>query len=652
MRRTLLDARFGTLFQVQQQAGRVARSLRLLLLSCLLSQGAPSRGNEQPQRNIGDMTLEELSNLEVTSVSKKRERLSDAAASIAVITGEAIRRSGARSLPDALRLAPNLLVAQINATQYAISARGFNSSTANKLLVMIDGRTIYTPLYSGVFWDAQHVMLQDVDRIEVISGPGGTLWGANAVNGVINIITKKTDASTGNAFDAMAGNAGRTVALRHGAALDGERGGYRIYAQFEHWRHSERANGAAVQDAWQHAQMGFRTDLRDGPDQLTAQGDAYRGSAEQTAPGRVRLTGAHLLARWTRRHDDGAALRVQAYLDRTTRDVPGTYGEQLNTVDVDLQYTLAASDDQHTVLGGGYRVGANRVSNSAVLAFLPPERTLRWANLFVQQERALQPDLRLIMGIKAETNSYTGLEVLPSVKLAWKLPQERLLWAGLSRAVRAPSRLDVELYAPAKPPYFLAGNPDFRSEIATTLDIGWRANEGGAFNYAVTAFYSRYTQLRSFRVLPGGAYLFENQFRGRVSGLEGWGSYTVAPHWSLNAGMLLLNEHFSGPATSLASLGNDPHGQFSLGSRFNIGADKEFDLTLRRVGRLSTPQVPAYTALDAHFSWRISAAVEATLTGRNLTGARHQEFASGSAAQALSPIQMPRRVDVALTVRF
>lgn len=622
-------------------------------VACLFLVAGPVWSAQSEATALTTLSLEELGELRVTSVSKKEQRLADAAAAIYVITEDAIRRAGARTLPEALRLAPNLQVAQIDAKTYTITARGFNTgSTNNKLLVLIDGRTVYTPLYSGVFWEVQDVLLQDIDRIEVISGPGGTLWGANAVNGVINVISKKANSTVGALGYAMAGNTERALAIRHGGAFEGDGGAYRVYAKADQGRHTTRINGADGLDGWARWQLGFRSDWRWAHSDLTAQGDAYRSSGDQTPTGRQRNTGANLQLRWNQTLADGAALRLQSYLDRTTRDIPGTFSEQLNTLDFDVQYSMPGGGGQQTIWGGGYRVSDDHVGNTAALAFLPADRKLHWANLFVQHERSVLPNLSMSVGAKAETNDYTGLEFLPSLKLAWKPSDPQLLWVGLSRAVRAPSRIDTDFYVPGKPPYQLAGGPDFKSEIANTLELGWRAQQGQALSYSVVLSHSEYDRLRSLDMQPGRAIVFRNQVSGGVDALEAWASYQVSSAWSLDASAVLLHERFSGANLASSSPGNDPRARWTLGSRWNIDDNQYLDVRLRHVGKLPSPAIPAYTAVDAHFGWRVSKAVELSVSGRNLFDPRHREFAPSSAAQRANPVLLERALDIAVTVRF
>src|SRR5881392_810469 len=320
--------------------------LQLPRLGTLLSiaaacAAAPLAQAKSLAAKLSTLSLEELSNIEITSVSKRAERLSDAPTSVFVITGDDIRRSGATSLPEALRLAPNLEVARVDSRQYAISARGFNNTIANKLLVLIDGRTVYTPLFSGVFWDAQDTLLEDVDRIEVISGPGTTLWGANAVNGVINVITRRAAETQGALLVAGAGNLERGAAARQGGKL-GADGAFRVYGKISDRDQTSRADGTSAHDSWDSGQVGFRADWGTAAGAFTLQGDAYRGTIDQAAAGDIRISGGNLLGRWARQLSGGDRVQAQAYFDNTGREIPGTFEERLNIFDVEFQHALRA----------------------------------------------------------------------------------------------------------------------------------------------------------------------------------------------------------------------------------------------------------------------------------------------------------------------
>ncbi|MGZ5781577.1 MAG: TonB-dependent receptor plug domain-containing protein, partial [Burkholderiaceae bacterium] len=432
---------------------------------------------QMSHNDLANLSLEELVNIQITSVSKKSESLSDAAASVFVITNEDIHRAGVTNLPDALRLAPNLQVAETDASGYSISARGFNSSSANKLLVLIDGRSVYTPLFSGVFWDVQDVMLEDIDRIEVISGPGGTLWGTNAVNGVINIITRSAKDTQGGLVSLGTGNRESDAAFRYGGTI-GDDGHYRVYGKSFNVKHTQTENGTEKGDAWHKSQAGFRADWKRPGDQFSIQGNAYTGREGQPLPGTIVISGqnfalgaipvsgVNLTTHWTHLLDDGSNLSVQAYYDRTERTVPPTFAEKLDIFDLQVQHSLRPIGAHALIWGASYRYAIDNVDNSQYVAFLPAHLDQRWSSLFAQDDITLRNDLKLTLGARAERNDYTGNEFLPNARLAWKITPDHLLWTAASRAVRAPSRLDHDTFVPGAPPFLLNGGSTVRSEIA------------------------------------------------------------------------------------------------------------------------------------------------------------------------------------------
>jgi iron complex outermembrane receptor protein len=588
-------------------------------------------------RDLADLSLEELSNIEVTSVSKRAESLSDAPASIFVITNDDIRRSGVRTLPQALRLAPNLQVARVSASSYAVSSRGFNNSIGNKLLVLIDGRTVYTPLFSGVFWDAQDVMLEDVERIEVISGPGATLWGANAVNGVINVITRTAQDTQGALAAVGGGNLDRSMAARYGGKL-GAGGAFRVYAKGFDLDNTERPGGVSALDGWKRGQVGFRTDWGDARRTFTVQGDAYRGKSEsRPLGGPIEISGTNLLARWTERFASGSDFRLQAYYDRSDREDRIGFQGDVDTFDIEFQHGIPLGD--HRLLwGGGYRRAHDNVPDTLptplVLRFVPSSRTLDWQNIFVQDEIRLTQQLELTLGLKLENNDYTGWENLPSARLAWKAAPERLVWAAVSRAVRAPARLDRDFFLafPLINFNFIQGGPYFQSEVARVFEIGYRAQPVPQLSYSITGFHTRYDRLRSGMLPPA---FIENRIEGFSNGIEAWATFQPTRTWRLSAGVSTLHQHLgvepgSPDPTGPIALGNDPDHQWLLRSSWNIGGGHEFDLVLRRIGSL--PQqppaapLPAYTAIDARWGWHVNRELELSLTLQNLLDPQHPEF--------------------------
>jgi iron complex outermembrane receptor protein len=578
--------------------------------------------------DLATLSLDQLSNIVVTTVSRHEQSLGSAAASIYVITANDIRRSGATTLPEALRLAPNLVVARADVNQYAISAGGFNNTLANRMLVMIDGRIVYSPLYSGVFWEVQDLMLQDVERIEVISGPGSALWSPNAVNGVINVITRRADDTQGTLADIGIGNRSRQAAARYGGRF-GEDGYYRVYGKTQHFNQGKQADGTAVDDASERSQGGFRLDWGDADNGTTVQGDLYTNTIDQPVGGARDLAGGNLIARRNRLYDDGASWRLETYYDHVERSQPGLIWENLDTLNLDFQYGLAPLAAHRVLWGASYSHSRDWLVNlaPAVLAFVPASRNLDNYHILLQDEWQLRPRLALTLGVKGEHNDYTGMEWLPTARLAWNFTPDHLLWAALSRAVRAPSRIDREVYVPGTPPYLLAGGSSFQSEVAEVYQLGYRAQPTPRLSYSASVYYYSNDRLRS--LVPGGPFI--NQFEGDVKGLEAWGSYQATPHWRLDAGWLELRENLhpapgSPPDVEEAILSNDPRRQITLRSMMDISGGYELDIMARYVGELPNPQVPAYSAVDARLGWLASRHLRLSLLLQNLFDPSHPEW--------------------------
>jgi iron complex outermembrane receptor protein len=620
---------------------------------------------EEPPGNLASLDLEALMKLEITSVSRRPELLSDAAASIFVITGDEIRRSGATNLPEALRLAPALDVVQVSATAYTVSARGFINTAANKLLVLIDGRSVYTPLFSGVFWDVQDVLLEDVERIEVISGPGGTLWGVNAVNGVVNIITRSAKNTQGGLLAAGGGNRKAIGALRYGGKA-GSDGRYRVYAKDFDVRHTKTADGTAKNDSGHEGMAGFRGDWARGRDQLTLLGNAYKGSEGQPPPGAISISGVklalgaisisglNLTALWKRDLGNGSAITVQGYFDRTKRVVPPTFAERLNVFDLQFLHSWRLARIHNVDWGAEYRYGIDRVTNSPYVAFLPARLDQKWAAVFAQDEIALTKDLRLTLGARSERNDYTGAEFLPNARLAWNVAPAHMVWAAASRTVRAPSRLDHDTFVPGTPPFLLTGGPDVVSEIANVYELGYRGQPASSLTFSATAYHSLYDHLRTQEIAASRRSLFfGNGMKGTTSGVEMWGSYQATRLWRLGGGFNGLTEHFelrpgsNDTAGLLAQQGRDPRRSWRLRSSVDLYRHGEFDVIARRVSRRSTPAVPSYSAVDVRYGWHPRPGIELSVTGQNLLRKSHGEFTDRS-----TRTEIGRGVFVNLVSRF
>jgi iron complex outermembrane receptor protein len=579
-----------------------------------------------------------------------------------VITAEDIRRSGVRTLTEALNLAPNIQVARSSNANYFISARGMNgtsNSPANKLLVMIDGRSVYSPLFSGTFWDEPDVMLEDVERIEVISGPGGTLWGVNAVNGVINITTRRARDTQGDLLVLRADGDGAQAAFRHGAAMiDGH---WRAYAKVFNVQHGELASGQHIDDDWTQGQVGWRGDWERGVDRFSVNANAWRGREGQPAPGLIAapgastgvddilLHGANVTGRWEHALDGGGSVSAQAYYDVRYRHVPPTFTDTVDIADLQLQHALPRLGRHSVVWGGEYRYNWDHVDNSRFVAFLPARAKQAWASLFAQDEVTLRDDLRLTAGVRWERNPYTGAEFLPNVRLSWRATPAHAFWAAVSRTVRAPSRLDVDAYVPGAPPFLLAGGSGVRSETARVFELGYRGRVGQRVSYSVTAYRNLYDHLRTQDFTPDGTVIvFGNLMAGRTRGLEAWGNVQMSESWRIAAGATLLHEEFSlKPGSrdegSVMTTDRDPAYTAQLRSSHVIDDRRELELAVRRNGALGFPYVPAYWAVDARFGWRVSKAMEVSVIGTNLNGS-HAEY-------GVAPVrtEVPRTVGVKLT---
>jgi iron complex outermembrane receptor protein len=493
-------------------------ALACLLVSVLIGTSRADMGAALTGE-LKQMSLEELMDLQVTSVARHPESLRQAAAAIQVITREDIRRSGASSIPEALRLAGNLEVARKNAHDWGISARGFNSSLANKLLVMIDGRTVYTPLYSGVFWDAQDYLLEDIDRIEVISGPGGTLWGANAVNGVINIITRSAADSQGLYAEGGGGTQLRGLAgARYGGML-APNVGFRVYGKYFDRDDEVLADGARAGDGWHRAQGGFRVDSdASRANTFSAHGDFYAGHEGLNTGGAAQTAGGNLVGRWSHVVTTESDFSLQAYYDRTHLLIPivpfvlngielapaGNLHDDLSTYDIDFQHRFSLGPRHHIVWGTGYRFSHDVVENAPAIAFLPTTLDRNLFSAFVQDQIALSAKLSLTLGSKLEHNDYTGFEVEPNVRLQWTWTPNQTLWSAISRAARTPSRIDRDLTEPAPPrTLVLRGGRDYGSEYVTAYELGYRGEISSTMTGSLSTFYNEYREVRSTSVTPG-----------------------------------------------------------------------------------------------------------------------------------------------------
>ncbi len=648
-------------------------------LSLVWISGASVASGETPEqarsRDLLELDLEELMQIEVRSVAKKPQKLSEAAAAVFVITADDIRRSGVLTIAEALRMVPGLDVARINANQWAISSRGFNVRFADKLLVLIDGRTVYTPLFSGVYWEVQDTLLEDIERIEVIRGPGATLWGSNAVNGVINITTKNAKDTQGGLLTGGGGREERRFGgVRYGTKWgDGAYG--RVYAKSFDRDGFVDASGRDAPDDWQAGQAGFRVDWQaSGQDAFTVQGDIYRGDAgqitslnslippyTQTFDERVGFSGGNLLARWRRTFSPSSELALHVYYDRMEREERAV-GEQRDTFDFDLQHRFAFDERQDIIWGLGYRFSHDRIRNSAELGFIPDSQDVNLFSAFIQDEITLIEDrLRLMLGSKFEHNDYTGFEIQPNARLLWTPDERHTFWAAVSHAVRTPSRADADFRndtlvippgIPTNPQplpilVMVNGNPNLRSEEVVAYELGYRFNPIARFSLDIAGFYNVYDRLRTtgilappmFETTPLPPHLvlplqFENQMHGHTYGVELAAGWQPLDWWRLRSAYTYFQADLSLDAgsTDVLSLstaeGSSPKHQFSLLSSMDLSNNLELDLWFRYVGALRDPPVDSYTTLDARLAWKPRRDFELSVVGQNVFDSPHLEFGS------------------------
>lgn len=639
---------------------------RLRLIFCFvliaLDLGLAAEKPETP--DLTEVSLEELMGIQVTSVSKLPEKRATAAAALYVITGEDIDRSGATSIPEALRMAPGVHVAHIDSSRWAVSVRGFGGEFTNKLLVLSDGRSVYTPLFGGVFWDVQDTLLDDIDRIEVIRGPGGALWGANAVNGVINIMTKSARATHGALVSAGGGQEERDfVGLRYGGQL-GSGFHYRLYGKYFERDGGFDPEGQSLDD-WHMGRLGFRSDWDlTTRDAFTVQGDIYDGAVEQLqfspspSPRETAdLAGGNLLTRWRHAFHERSDLALQVYYDRATRDDP-SFSDDQDTADVDLQYRLPLFGRQEILWGVGYRLTADRFRGSSIIDLVPRTRRTQLVNSFVQDQIPLAGDqLRLTLGLKVERNDFTDFELQPSGRLAWAPNERHTFWGAVSRAVRTPSRADSDLLITAADPqtgttFELLGNRDLRAEDLVAFEAGYRVRPARALLLDVAGFYNVYDNLVTFETeapfsrqtaegeetvirLTGG-----NRMTGKVYGGEIAADLIPTDVWRLNASYSLLRvdldvEPGSTDQSSESQEKASPRHQARFGSLLDLPGNLRLDLFFRYVDSLPVPgsRTSSYVTMDARFAWLPLKSLELSVTGQNLAEDHHEEFAGGTEVQ-------------------
>ncbi|MCC6588552.1 MAG: TonB-dependent receptor [Bryobacterales bacterium] len=622
-------------------------------------------------------------NIEVSSVAKKEQRLSQIAAAVFVITSDDIRRSGATSIPEVLRMAPGVQVARIDSSKWAITARGFNSRFANKMLVLIDGRSVYTNLFSGVYWDQNDVLLEDIDRIEVIRGPGATLWGANAVNGVINIITRSAKQSQGGLISLGASHEDLALgSVRYGGKI-GRKAFYRLYTK--HARHNSLLdeNGRNFGDRWDQTRGGARLDweLND-RDALAFHGDVYSGSSAQayspqyfspqllsTPLAAIGSAGGYALSRFTRRYSSRSELAIQAYFSQENRHETIVGFANVRTLDFDLQHRFALTG-RHDLTWG---VGTRRIANNVdTVVFKPATPVQGLSSSFVQDDISLIEDrLTLTVGSKFLYTGFGGLELQPNARLLWAPTRHQSLWTSVSRAVRTPSGRDRELTLPfvlpnssgAMQPAMLLGNPRILSERLISFEGGYRIQPGPKIALDLAAFYSHYHGLQS--ILIGDPYAedtgagyrivvpfhYANGDHAAAKGLETIVTYSPLPSWKITGwhSWMAMKVTHEIPTFETVSA-RPPQHQFHLRSSLDLTTRLSLDALAYRTAALPDTAIPGYTRLDVRLGFKITPSLELSLGGRNLANARHPEFVSPD--EYVRPAQSRRSAFVTLIQRF
>lgn len=625
-----------------------------------------------------EMSLEDLLNVEITSAARKSQRLNDVAAAVYVITREDIERSGATSIPEALRLAPGVNVARLANNRWAVSVRGFNSRFSNKLLVLMDGRSMYSQLFSGVLWEVEDTLLEDIERIEVIRGPGAAMWGANAVNGVINIITRRARDTQGSLLVAGAGSEESAFAsFRHGMAVGD--GHLRVWGKGFARDESVTPQGQTANDDWSAGRAGFRGDwMMGGGHRLTVSGQAYYGASGDMwlvpdsgsrlgatpTDVRQRAQGGFLMARDEWSLSGGSEAALQAYVASGELEIPGALRERRTTVDLDFQHRVLFGERHDLIWGLGYRYSRDDISSTGMINIQPQQESFSLASAFIQDEITLVPDtLRVLLGVRLEDNNFSGFAPQPNARVIWTPTENQSVWASASRAVRTPSR--AELGAEVDAAVMPAGSPvnptplpilvrsvppkDLDNETVTGYEIGYRSQFGPALSVDVALFYNLYEDLTGqvsgapprLVLLPPPPHLLQtvssdNSVKARTHGVEIAVDWYPLPWWRIQPIYSYLDLRASsktGDPASLVSAENtnsgSPQHQWSLRSSMSLSERQHFDLWLRHVGKLSTSgspaYVPAYTTLDLRYAWRPTRDFELSLVGQNLLDGQHPE---------------------------
>ena len=656
-------------------AGRIACSSRLalrlisksslcpLVLAAQLFVLAGPNGHAQgnpipPPKQLKNLSLEELGNVEVTTFSKSPTELWDTPAAVYVVTSDDILRSGATTIADALRLAPGVEVGRLSSDTWAVGIRGLQNNFSKSVLVLIDGRNVYTPLFAGVYWDVQDMPLDNIDHIEVIRGPGGTIWGPNAANGVINIITKSARDTQGIAAHAFGGTQDHTIdGLQFGATAHDL--SFRIFGRgFE--RHSEYHTDAIIEDEWHQERVGFRADRTSGRDTYFAEVDAYLGDSPHivgTTPLYDQTSGGDINLRWQRDFKGGDGFYLQAYFDRTLRTDPATIGETRNTIDIDFIYHFHIAGHNQFTYGGGLRWSPYRIiSDNPVETLLPPTSVDHVHTGFVQDQISFGAKVALTLGTKLQQNNFSGFDIQPSARLLWSPGEHQSIWLGISRAVTTPSDLEEDflLQGPAGPNTYIqvVGNKQFKSEDVLGYELGYRILHGDRFYVDLSTFWSQYTNLQSFSAAAvaasaGNTYItiqYQNQIAGHTTGFEFAPQLSIAPWWRLNTSYSFVSGNFAanGPTSDISSTGSvstydksTPKHLISLQSKMDLPWRLQLDEMFRFASALAAQKVNAYETMDVVVARPLGRNLSLEAVGQNLFQPHHYEWGTGDPTQPL-----------------
>ncbi|MGH7942294.1 MAG: TonB-dependent receptor plug domain-containing protein [Limisphaerales bacterium] len=675
-------------------AGKAIFAVMMLLISIASAAAQDGTGTNANLAALADMDITDLYNIKVTIVSPNApEAIPQTPAAVSVVSGKDIERSGAQNYPQALRLVPGMDVAQVDSSQWAVSSRGFNDVFANKLLVMQDGRSIYTPLFSGVFWDIQGTLLEDIDHIEVVRGPGATIWGANAMNGVINIITKSAEDTQGVLVDGGGGAEERGFAgARYGGSISSN-AFYRVYATYENHDSTVLSDGDNASNFSQVARAGFRTDWDPGEqNSFTLQGDGYAGWENQvfdefnigappmfttTNAEQMKVGGGNVLGRWTHTISDTSNFKLQMYYDNTARYAANVFDEQRDTFDLDFKHEFAAGARNTLVWGLGYRITDDHEGDNANISFYTDSQVINLYSAFVQDKLSIIPDrLSLTLGSKIEDNDYTGLDFQPGARLLWTPTEHQTIWASISRAVRTPSRAEesVILTQPVEAapriyfPGTLLGTNIFKNENLLAYEIGYRAQPIRNLSFDADAYWNHYDHLRSQAPTAAGPTTFylANNIHGNAYGCEISATWCALDWWRLQPSYSYLKSVLHANSvegyTDTYSVGLDegasPENQFMIRSSMDLPREITFDTALRFIDKLTFPQpgvapmitVPDYFELDARLAWHINKNWEVAVIGQNMLHDRHAEFEPTYVHTQATEI--PRSVFAQVTFQF